>query len=107
MNKHKQIFSASKIVLLNVKWLSNVSLFIAIAVDTSEMRFYKKKKTSICIRLYKIEDCCLPACLSVSFMNKTSTNSLIFYFDKAKQKNVCWGYMKNIAKYFVLLSRIH
>ena len=38
-------------------------------------------------------------------MNKTSTNSLIFYFDKAKQKNVCWGYMKKIAKYFVLLSR--
>ena len=27
-------------------------------------------------------------------MNKTSTKSLIFYFDKAKQKNVCSGYMK-------------
>ena len=38
-------------------------------------------------------------------MNKTSTNTLIFYFDKAKQKNVCSGYMKNIPKYFVLLSR--
>ena len=40
-------------------------------------------------------------------MNKTSTNSLIFYFDKAKQKNVCSGYtkLKNIPKYFVLLSR--
>ena len=38
-------------------------------------------------------------------MNKTSTDSLIFYFDKAKQKNVCSGYMKNIPKYFVLLSR--
>ena len=36
-------------------------------------------------------------------MNKTSTNSFIFYFDKAKQKNVCSGYMKNIPKYFVLL----
>ena len=40
-------------------------------------------------------------------MNKTSTKSLIFYFDKAKQKNVCSGYMKfkNVPKYFVLLSR--
>ena len=38
-------------------------------------------------------------------MNKTSTNSLIFYFDKAKQKNECSGYFKNIPKYFVLLSR--
>ena len=42
-------------------------------------------------------------------MNKTSTNSLIFYFDKAKPKNVCStsGYtkFKNITKYFVLLSR--
>ena len=34
--KHKQV----KSFILNVKWLSNVSLFIAIAVDTSEMRFY-------------------------------------------------------------------
>ena len=39
-------------------------------------------------------------------MNKTSPNSLIFYFDKAKQKNVCSGYIKiYIPKYFVLLSR--
>ena len=43
-------------------------------------------------------------------MNKTSTNSLILYFDKAKQKNVCSGNclytkFKNIPKYFVLLSR--
>ena len=40
-------------------------------------------------------------------MNKTSTNSLIFYFDKAKQKNLCSGYtkFKNVPKYFVLLSR--
>ena len=38
-------------------------------------------------------------------MNKTSTNSLIFYFNKAKQKNVCLGYMKNIPKYFVLFRR--
>ena len=27
-------------------------------------------------------------------MKKTSTNSLIFYFDKAKQKNMCPGYTK-------------
>ena len=47
----------------------------------------------------------LPVCLSVFLMKKTSTNSLIFYFDKAKQKNMCSGYMKNIPKYFVLLSR--
>ena len=77
--------------------------------DTSEMRFFRrKKKTSICIRLYKTEDICLPVCLSVFLLiNKTSTNSLIFYFNKAKQKNVCSGYMKNknIPKYFVLLSR--
>ena len=33
-------------------------------------------------------------------MNKTSTNSLIFYFDKAKQKNVCSGYMKKYSKIF-------
>ena len=38
-------------------------------------------------------------------MNKTSTNSLIFYFDKAKQKNVCSGYMKKYTKNLVLLSR--
>ena len=63
---------------------------------------FRRKKTSICIRLYKTEDCCLPACLSVLLINKTKTNSLIFYFDKAKPKNVCSGYMK---KYFVLLSR--
>ena len=39
-------------------------------------------------------------------MNKTSTNNLIFYFDKAKQKKmlvqVTW---KHIPKYFVLLGR--
>ena len=34
-------------------------------------------------------------------MNKTSTNSLIFYFDKAKQKNVCSGYMK---KYYINIT---
>ena len=40
-------------------------------------------------------------------MNKSSTDSLIFCFDKAKQNNVCSGYkkFKNIPKYFVLLSR--
>ena len=39
-------------------------------------------------------------------MNKTSTNSLIFYFDKAKQKkNVCSGYMKKYTKIFCLVSR--
>ena len=50
---------------------------------------------------------CLSACLSVLLMNKTCTNSLIFYFDKAKTKNVCSGYtkLKNIPKYFFLLSR--
>ena len=31
-------------------------------------------------------------------MNKTSTNSLIFYFYKAKQKNVYSGYMKKFTK---------
>ena len=40
-------------------------LFIAIAVDTSEMRFLEEKNISICIRLYKTEDCCLSVCLSV------------------------------------------
>ena len=35
------------------------SVVIAIAVDTSEMRFLEEKKTSICIRLYKTENCCL------------------------------------------------
>ena len=82
------------------------------------MHFYRSKKTSICIRLYKTEDCYLPtylpACqnrrmqlLFVLLMNKTSSNSLIFYFDKAKQKNVCSGNkkFKNIPKYFVLLRR--
>ena len=68
-----------------------------------KLRFLEEEKTSTCIRLYKTEDCCL----SVLLMNKTSTNSLIFYFYKAKQKNVCSGYMKNIPKYFVLLSRIN
>ena len=45
--------------------------------------------------------------MSVLLMNKTSTNNLIFYFDKAKQKNACSGYtkFKNIPNYFVLLSR--
>ena len=45
--------------------------------------------------------------VSVLLMNKTSTNRLIFYFDKAKQKNVCSGFkkFKDIPKYFVLLSR--
>ena len=38
----------------------------------------------------------LAVCLSVLLMNKTSINSLIFYFDKAKQKNVCSGCMKKI-----------
>ena len=48
----------------------------------------------------------MPACLSVLLMNKTSTNSLVFYFDKAKQKKcVLRLHEKNIAKYFVLLSR--
>ena len=42
---------------------------------------------------------CLPVCLSVLLMNKTSTNSLIFYFDKAKQKNMCSGYMKKYSIY--------
>ena len=28
----------------HVEWLSNVSLFIAIAVDTSEMRFLEEKR---------------------------------------------------------------
>ena len=47
MNHFQQV----KSFILNhgshVKWLSNVSLFIANAVDTSEMRFLKEKKTSI------------------------------------------------------------
>ena len=47
------------------KWLSNVSLFIAIAVDTSEMRLFRRKKTSSCIRLYKTKECCLSVYLSV------------------------------------------
>ena len=33
-----------KSFILNHEWLSNVSLFIAIAVDTSEMRFLEEKK---------------------------------------------------------------
>ena len=71
------------------------------------MRFYKKKDFHLhkIIQNRGLLSVCLSAslsvCLSVLLMNKTSTNSLIFYFDKAKQKNVCWGYMK----YFVLLSR--
>ena len=50
---------------------------------------------------------CLPACLAVLLMNKTSTNSLIFYFDKAKQKNVCSDiHEKNLVpKYFVFVKQ--
>ena len=112
-------FQQVKLFILNhgnhVKWLNNVSLFIPIAVDPSEIRFFKRKKTSICIRLYKTEDVCLSVrlsicqfvCLSVYLsvllMNKTSTNSLVFYFDKAKQTNVCStsGYMKKYTKIFL------
>ena len=45
--------------------------------------------------------------LLILLMNKTSNNSLIFYFDKAKQikKFVFRLHEKNIPKYFVLLSR--
>ena len=83
----------------------NVSLFIAIPLDTSQMLFFWKKKDFHLHKIIQTEDCCLSACLPVLLMNKTSTNNLIFYFDKAKQKEVCSGYMKNIPKYFVLLSR--
>ena len=34
-------------------------------------------------------------------MIKTITNSLIFYFDKAKQKYLCLGYMKKYTKIHV------
>ena len=47
---------------------------------------------------------CLSACLSVLLMNKTSINSLIFYFDKAKPKNVCSGNMKKYTKIFCLVK---
>ena len=47
---------------------------------------------------------CLHVCLYVLLMNKTSTNSLIFYFDKAKQKMCVQVTWKNIPKYCVLLS---
>ena len=65
-----------KSFILNVKWLSNVSLFIAIVVDTSEMLFYKKKDFHLhkIIQNTKTEDCCLsgclPACLSVCLVNE-------------------------------------
>ena len=68
----------------------------------------------LCIRLYKTEDCYLSACLSVChevsvclsvlLMNKTSTNSFIFYFDKAKQKNVCSGYLNKYSKIFCFVK---
>ena len=116
LDENTNHFQQVKSFILNhgslVKWPSNVSLFIAIAVDTSEMRFFRRKNTSICIRLqvYKTDDCWLPACRlpacpSVLLMNKTSTNSLIFYFDKAKQKMCVQVTWKNIPKYFVLFCR--
>ena len=57
---------------------------------TSEVRFYKKKDFHLhkIIQNRGLLSFFLPACLSVLLMNKTSTNSLIFYFDKAKQKSV-------------------
>ena len=91
-------------------YVLNAILLVAIAVDTSEMRFLEEKNTSICIRLYKTEDCCLSVslsvCLYVLLMNKTSTNSLIFYFDKAKQKKCVFRlHEKNIVpKYFVFVK---
>ena len=78
---------------------SNVSLLIAITVDTSEMRFLEEKRPeNCCVCLSACLPARMPVCLSVLLMNKTSTNSLIFYFDMAKQKNVCSGYIeKNIG----------
>ena len=102
-------FQQVKSFILNhgshVKWLSYVSLFIAIAVDTSEMRFLEEKH----FRLHKIiqNRGLLTVCLSVLLMNKTSTNSLIFYFDKAKQKKCVFRLHEKI-KYqniLFLLSR--
>ena len=96
--------------MLNGKVISVYSL--QLPVDTSEMRYFRRKKDFHLHKiiqnrglLYVCVPVCLSSCLSVLLMNKTSTNSLIFYFDKAKQKNVCSVYMKNIPKYFVLLSR--
>ena len=52
MNHFQQV----KSFILNhgshVKWLSNVSLFIANAVDTSEMRFFKRKKKDFHLSFY-------------------------------------------------------
>ena len=62
--------------------VSIVSLFIVIAIDTSEMRFLEKKD----FHLHKINQnrgqlsIHLSVCLSVLLMIKTSTNSLIFLF---------------------------
>ena len=78
-------FQQVKSFILNhgshVKWLSNVSLSIAIA-DA----FFRRKKTSICIRLYKTEDCCLSVrpsvCLSVRLVseyNKYQQFNLLFW----------------------------
>ena len=58
----------------------------------------------------KIDDCYLSAYLSVLLMNKTSTNSLIFWFWEGQTKQMCVKVARNlkyiyIAKYFVLLSR--
>ena len=54
----------------HVIWLRNASLFIAIAVDTSEMPFFQNRGLlSVCL------PACLSVCLSVLLMNKTSTNS--------------------------------
>ena len=44
----------------HVKWLSHCN-----RCRHKRDAFFRRKNTSICIRLFKTEDCCLPACLSV------------------------------------------
>ena len=52
----------------------NVGLFIAIAVDTSEMRCFFKKIDFHLHKIIQTEDCCLsaclPVCLSVCLVNE-------------------------------------
>ena len=77
-----------------------VCLFIAIAVDTSEMRFLEEKHFHLHKSTKQRTSVCLSACLSVLLMNKTSTNRLIFYFDKAKKKCVFRLHEKYCTKIF-------
>ena len=73
MNHFQQV----KSFILNhgshVKWLSNVSLFIANAVDTSEMRFLKEKKR-------------LPS-FFLQYWPRYARECEFWNFDKIKNKN--------------------